>query len=171
MPFWLIYFSPKSFSFFCIRLFVYFSVISKLLIEFSFIDLFCLYCFTFCRYLSNLPSFASTFWFISSSCIVSFSSVFFSFLCLIIPLSFLCIIILPWFCRFFKIFFCSRNFHPGFDFSFVLFEGFLFSRKLISILDKLVHLIRFYYSLIYMSVLDSPIPSCFLHQRQYQVFH
>ena len=34
--------------------------------------LFCLYCFTLCRYLFSLPSFARTFWYISSSCTVFF---------------------------------------------------------------------------------------------------
>ena len=34
--------------------------------------LFCLYCFTLCRYRFNLFSLASTFWFISSSCTVTF---------------------------------------------------------------------------------------------------
>ena len=41
--------------------------------------LFCLYCFTLCQYLFNLPSFASTFWFISSSCIVIFFVLLLSF--------------------------------------------------------------------------------------------
>ena len=41
--------------------------------------LFCLYCFTLCRYVFNLPSFASTFCFISSSCTVIFSCVASSF--------------------------------------------------------------------------------------------
>ena len=80
------------------------------------------YCFTFCRYLFNLPSFTSTFWFISSSCIVSFSRVVFSFLFLIVPASFFCLIIFACFRRFF-IWVSSRNSHSGFDFSFVLFEG------------------------------------------------
>ena len=43
--------------------------------------LFCLYCFLQSRYLFSLPSFASTFWFISSSCIVCFTCVAFTFLC------------------------------------------------------------------------------------------
>ena len=34
--------------------------------------LFCLYCFTLCRYLFSLTSFPRTFWFISSSCTVIF---------------------------------------------------------------------------------------------------
>ena len=42
--------------------------------------LFCLYCFTFCRYLFSLPSFTWTFWFISSSCTVIFSRGIFSIL-------------------------------------------------------------------------------------------
>ena len=41
--------------------------------------LLCLYCFTLCRYLFNLPSFAITFWFISSSWIVIFPSLPFPF--------------------------------------------------------------------------------------------
>ena len=48
-----------------------------------------------------------------------------------------------------------RNSYPGFDFSFVFLKRSQFSRKLISVLYKLVHLIRLYYSLIYLSVLDS----------------
>ena len=86
--------------------------------------LFYLYCFTLCRYLFNLPSFASSFWFIFSSFIVSFSCVVFSFLFLIIPASFFCFIIFACFRRFF-IWVSSRNSHPDFDFSFVLFEGIL----------------------------------------------
>ena len=93
-------------------------------IFFHWYGMFCLYCFTFCRYLFNLPPFASTFWFISSSFIVSFSSVVFSFLFLTIPASFFCFIIFACFCRFF-ISVSSRNSHPGFDFSLVLFEGIL----------------------------------------------
>ena len=41
--------------------------------------LFCLYCFSLSRYFSDLPSFASTFWFISSSCIVIFLVLLFFF--------------------------------------------------------------------------------------------
>ena len=41
--------------------------------------LFCLNCFTLSRNLFSIPSFATTFWFISSSCIVYFSWVAFSF--------------------------------------------------------------------------------------------
>ena len=49
-------------------------------------------------------------------------------------------------------------------FFFVRFFRWLqFSRKLISLQHKLVHLIRLYYSLIYMSVLDSLYSSAFLH--------
>ena len=52
--------------------------------------LFYLYYFTPCRYLFNLPSFASTLWFISSSCTVIFSCVACSFFLLIsTPLFFL----------------------------------------------------------------------------------
>ena len=54
--------------------------------------LLCLYCFTLCLYFLNLPPFSSIFWFISSSCIIIFSYVAFSFLsscvsCRISPLN------------------------------------------------------------------------------------
>ena len=79
----LLVFTPKLFSFSYIRLLVCFRVISSnLLVEFSFVVLECsvfLYCFTLCLYLFNLPSFASTFWFISSSCIVIFLVLLFHF--------------------------------------------------------------------------------------------
>ena len=81
---WLPYFSPKSFGFSCIRLLVCFRVYSpNLLKDFFFAvlespDL--SVSFYLCRSLFNLPSFAITFWFISSSCIVIFSCVAFSFL-------------------------------------------------------------------------------------------
>ena len=84
--------------------------------------LFCLFCFTLYRYLFNLPSFASTFWFISSSCIVIFPYVAFSFLSRRVPASFLCFIILACFCRFF-IWVFSWISHPSFDFFFMIFEG------------------------------------------------
>ena len=76
------------------------------------------YYFTFRWYLFNLPSFASTFWFISSSCIVNFLCVAFSFLSLHVPVSFL-------FGMFSYIFFrvSSRISPLGFEFFFVLFEG------------------------------------------------
>ena len=54
--------------------------------------------------------------------VLLFFSFAFSFLFLHIPVSFLCFITLACFRRFF-ISVSSRNFHPGFDFSFVLFEG------------------------------------------------
>ena len=129
--FWLPYFSPELFSFFCIWLFALFPIISsQLLIEFSFIVLECPVLpvlFTLCRYLFNLLSFTSTFWFISLSCIVIFSffllsCIAFSFLFRHIPVSFHCFIILACFRRFF-ICISSWISPPGFDFSFVLFEG------------------------------------------------
>ena len=49
--------------------------------------LLCLYRFTLYRYLFDLPSLVSTFWFISSSCIVIFPCVAFSFLSLHVPVS------------------------------------------------------------------------------------
>ena len=70
---------------------------SQLLIEFSFVvferpALSVL--FYSCRYLFNFPSFASTFWFISSCCSVIFSCAACSFLLLHISASFFCLIIL-----------------------------------------------------------------------------
>ena len=80
---WFPYFNPKSLGFFCIRLLVCFRVTpSQLLIEFLFIVLECpilSVLFTLCRYLFNLPSLASNFWFISSSCTVIFPHVTYSF--------------------------------------------------------------------------------------------
>ena len=125
MLFWLPYFSPKSLDFFCIRLLVCFRVISSyLLIEFSFVVLECsvlsvlFYPF---RYLFNLPSFANIFWFNSSSCIVIFSCV--AFFCSYVFQRLCCVLSFrPVFVDFF-ICVCSRSSHPGFDFSFVLFDG------------------------------------------------
>ena len=159
MLFWLPYFSPESFGFFCIRLLICFIVISsQLLIEFSFIVLECPILSVLFYPLSisvNLPSFASTFWYISSSCIVSFFP-FLSFL----SCSYL-------FQRFSFVLSLSVVF-VGFlsefqveipilvlTFLSCFFRGSQFSRELISLQHKLVHLIRSCYSLIYMSVLDS----------------
>ena len=109
--------------------------------------LFCLYCFTLCQYLFNLPSFASIFWFISSSCIVIFC-VAFSFLFLHIPTSFLCVIVLACFRRFFL-----SAFPVEFPILVLIFRSYFlrgsqFSHKLILLLHRLVHLIWLYYSLI-----------------------
>ena len=107
MFFWLPYFSPKSLGFFLIWLLLCFRVISLLSIKFSFVVLDCpvyQYCFTLCRYLFNLPSFARTFQFISSSCIVIFSCVAFSLLFLHVPASFLRFIIFACFRRFLSAF-------------------------------------------------------------------
>ena len=82
MFFWLPYFCPKSFGFLYIRLLVCFRVTPPLLIEFSFVVLespVLSVFFTLCQYLFNLPSLASTFWFISSSYTVIFSCVACSF--------------------------------------------------------------------------------------------
>ena len=48
------------------------------------------YGFILCRYLFSFPSFASTFWFISTSCIICFTSVTFFFLSQHIPAFYLC---------------------------------------------------------------------------------
>ena len=63
---WLTYFSTKLLGFFCISLLICFLVIpSQLLIKFFFRCFvpFCLYCFTLSRYIFNLASFASSFWY------------------------------------------------------------------------------------------------------------
>ena len=117
-------FSSKIVRFFGVRLSVCFGVMSpQLSIEFSLFwnVLFCLYYFTLCRYLFNLPSFPRTFWFISSSCTVIFSLVVFSFLFPHILGPF-CLTFWPIFVNFF-ICVSSRISHPGFDCFFVLFEG------------------------------------------------
>ena len=119
-----------------------------LLIEFSFIILECpilSIVLPFCRYLFNLPSFASTFWYISSSCIASFSCVVFSFP---IPIYFSVFI-------FFITFSCFRRFFlseflvgiPILVLTFLswFLRGSQFSRKLISIQHKFVHFIRLCY--------------------------
>ena len=107
--FFLLYFSPKSFGFSYIYL-LYVFVSSPTCWE-NFFSLFwnvlfCLYCFTLCRYLFNLLSFSNTLWFISSSCFVIFSCVAFSFLCLHVPVSSLCFIIFACIRRFFICFSC-----------------------------------------------------------------
>ena len=122
---------------------------------------FCLYFLPF-----NIPSFPSTFWFISFSCI--FPCVAFFFLSLHVPSSFLCFILLAYFRRFF-ICVSSRIFHHGFDFFFVLFEGIkIFSQTLPW--HRLVNWIWLYHLLIYKLEFDLflPFPSwlfsilCFL---------
>ena len=102
---WLPYFIQKLFNFSCIRLLICFSVISPTcwlyFLSLFWNVLFCQYCFTLCQYLFNLPSFACTFRFISSSCIVIFSCIAFSFLSLYVPTLFFCFIVLTCFRRFF----------------------------------------------------------------------
>ena len=107
------------------------------------IVLFCLG--TFC-----LPSFACTFWFISSSCMVCFNCcIAFLFSFQPIPASFLCFIIFAC-CRRFVMCVSSRIFHPGFEFLFVFFLGeHRFFRRLLSLLHRLVCLIPWCCSLRY----------------------
>ena len=83
---------------------------------------FCLYNLTLCRYLFNLPSFASTFWFTSSSYTVIFSRFALFFLFQYIPASFFCFIILASFRRFFYLRFHS-NFPSRFWFFLRAFWG------------------------------------------------
>ena len=106
-------------------------------------------------YISNLPSFASTFWFISSSSIVIFSSIaFFLFLSLHVPAFFLCFIILAFFRRFFLSVFPVEFPIQVLIFSSCILRGSRFSHKLIFLVHRLVNLIRLYNLLIYMLVLD-----------------
>ena len=90
----------KVFGFSCIRLLLCFRVISShLLVEFFSLFwnvLFCLYCFTLCRYLFNISSFVTTFWFISASCTVIFLVLPYPFFYMIRRFS-LCFIVLACF--------------------------------------------------------------------------
>ena len=98
---------------------------------------FCLYCFTLIRYLFNLPSFTSTFWFISSSCTVIFTSVAFSFLSQHVPAFFLYFITFAC-CRKFLICISSWISRLGFEFMFLFLLGELqFFHRLISLLTMI----------------------------------
>ena len=98
-----------------------FPVVSRIFLLFRNV-LFCLYCFTLCRYPFILPSFASTFWYISSSCFAIFSFITFFFLFLHVPASFLRFTILTCFRRFFYLRFQS-NFPSWFRFFIRAFSG------------------------------------------------
>ena len=153
---WLPYFTPKLFSFSCIWLLVCFCVISpNLEVEFSFVVLECstLYCFTLCLYLFNVPSFASTFWFISSNCIVIFFCLAFFFLSQLVSAFFLCFIIFAYFRSFIYLFPVEFPIQILIFWSYSLREP-RFSHKLIFLLHKLVHLIWLCFFLVYMLVLD-----------------
>ena len=79
--------------------------------------LFCLCCFILSRYLLNFPFLASTFWFISSSCIVCFDCVLSVFSSLHVPEFFFCLILFAC-CRRFLICISSLISHPAFEFLF-----------------------------------------------------
>ena len=106
----------------------------------------CLYRFTLCRYLFNLPSFVRSFWFI-----------------LLLPFPFCSYISLRLFfvLLFWPVFVIFLFAFPvEFLILVLIFPScFLrwsqFSHTLISLPRRLVHLIRLYYSLIYKVVLDS----------------
>ena len=119
-------FSLKLFGFSCIRLSVDFRIISpNFLVEFAFVFvnvLFCLYCLTIYRYLFNLPSFYSTFWFISLYRRVFFFLCGFSLFSLHVPVFYLCSIIFACFNRF-LIWVSSQTSHQVLIFFFVLFIG------------------------------------------------
>ena len=108
--------------------------------------LFCLHCFTLYRYLFNLPSFASIFWFISLSFIVIFLMLLFPFCLKRFLRFFVCFIIFAC-CQRFLICLSSRISHPGFEFMFVLFLGEprFFFHRLISLRHRLVCLIPWYF--------------------------
>ena len=98
-------FCTKIVCFARIRLLVCFPVISHYCLkEFLFSlfwnVMFCLYRFTLSWCLFNFPSFSSSFWFISSSCIVIFSCVAFSLLSQHVSVFFLCFIIFACYLRF-----------------------------------------------------------------------
>ena len=77
------------------------------------------------------------------------------FVFLIIPASFFCFTILAYFRRLFLSEFLVEIPILVLIFLSYSLRGSQFSRKLISLLHELVHIIPLYYSLIYMSVLDS----------------
>ena len=85
------YFTLKLFCFLVIQLLVCFHAFSShLLVEFFSLFwniLFYLHCFILSQYHFSLPSFASTSWFISSSCIVCFTCVAFFFSSQHVPVS------------------------------------------------------------------------------------
>ena len=143
---WFPYFTLKLFNFSCIRMLVYFRIISPQFVGRIFFGCFGMSCFTFCRYL-----FTNAFWFISKCCVVIFSCVIFSLLFPDVPAFFLFFIILACFRRF-LIGVSSRISQPGFDFSLVLFREFRFSHKLILLLHKLLHFICVFFK--YMLVID-----------------
>ena len=154
--FWLPCFRPKSFGFFFIRLLMFschlIPVVDKKNSLFWNV-LFCLYCFTLCRYLFNLLSFASTFCFISSSCTVIFSRIAFPFLFQHIPPSFFCFIILACFRRYLSAFPVEFSILI-LTFSSCFLRESQSSHKLISSLHRLVHLTRLHNSLTCKVVLD-----------------
>ena len=76
------------------------------------------YCLTLSRFLFNLPSFTSTFWFISSSCIIIFTFVAFSFLSQHVPAFFIFA-----YRRIFPICVSCRIYHSGFECLFVALRG------------------------------------------------
>ena len=144
---WLPYFTPKLFSFSCIQLLLvcFLSSHPTCFLSLFWNVLFCLYCFTFCLYLFNLPSFLSTFWFISSSCIVIFScpNMFQHFLCLLFLTVFVVILF---------------TFPVKFPIQSLIFclcslRGHQFSHKQILLLHQLLHLIQLCFLLVYMLIL------------------
>ena len=159
---WLPYFSLKLFGFSCIRLLIFFSVISShLLVEFSFVVLECpvLFVLSYPLSISLKSSFFRHYfhvYFLKLYC--------YFFLCCLILFFSICSSVFPLFYhfgRFSDIFYLSfqSNFPSWFwFFSSCFLRGSQFSHKLISSLHISVHLIRLYYSLIYKFVLDFFFP-------------
>ena len=118
------YFAPKLFCFLVTRLLMSSCILDLLasrIFSLFWNVFFCLYRFILSRYLFSLSSFASTFWFISSSCIVYFACyVAFLFSSKHIPAFFLCLIIFTC-CRRFLFCVSSLISHPDFVFLFMFF--------------------------------------------------
>ena len=127
----------------CVIFFHCFGVFCFVCIALTFVNIFLIFLF-----------FIWTFWFISSICMVIFYCVDFSFWFLHSPASFYHFIILASFLRFFL-----SAFPVGFPVLVLIFPscflaGSQYFPKLITLLHRLVHLIRLNYSLTYKVVLD-----------------
>ena len=118
------YFAPKLFCFPCLRLLVCLArslfIRWKNFLSLFWNALFCQYCLILCWYLFNLPPFASTLWFISSSFIVSSYCVAFRFTSQYILAFFLWCTIFT--CLRFLIPVFSLISHPSFEFLLELFR-------------------------------------------------
>ena len=156
---WLLYFSPKSFGFSCIRLLVCFLVISsQLLIKLSFnvLEFPVLSVLLYPLSISLQSSFFRQY-------ILGFFLKLYSYFFPVLPFPFrfhisqrlsFVLSFWPFFFRRFFICVSSRISHSGFDIFSCFLRGCQFSHKLISFLHRLVNLSRLYNSLICKVVLD-----------------